>query len=242
MTTSASDFADIAQVLHAQEDVDQTLHGIVELACATVNSDMCGVMVVHGRNKVVTAAVTDELVRRVDNLQLECGEGPCLEAMDDHTSFIIADTATETRWPTWCRAVLELGIRSVVSVRLFTQSGTIGSINIYSSQPHHFDTDDAAVAAVFAGHASVALAAAQTESGLRAAMDGRHVIGLAQGMLMERFDLSTDQAFSVLRRYSQDRNMKLRSVAAHVVESRKLPDLAADSAGGLRDLLSMDLL
>ncbi len=237
MTTKASDFADIAQTLHAQEDVEQTLHGIAELACATVNSDMCGVMVVHGNNKVVTAAVTDERVRRVDNLQLECGEGPCLEAMEDHTTFIIADTVTETRWPTWCRSIVELGVRSVLSVRLFTQSGTIGSLNIYSSQPKHFDADDAAVAAVFAGHASVALAAAQTESGLRAAMDGRHVIGLAQGILMERFDLSTDQSFSVLRRYSQDRNIKLRSVAAHLVESRKLPDLAAGSAGGSRGVL-----
>ncbi len=68
-------------------------------------------------------------------------------------------------------------------------------------------------------------------------MDGRHVIGLAQGILMERFDLSTDQSFSVLRRYSQDRNMKLRSVAAHLVESRSLPDLAAGSVGGSRDVL-----
>ena len=72
--------------------------------------------------------------------------------------------------------------------------------------------------------ASVALAAARTESGLRQAMDGRHLIGIAQGILMERFDLSTDKAFAVLRRYSQDRNMKLRNVAAYVVESRGLPD------------------
>ncbi len=223
MSKSASDFADIARSLHAQEDVEQTLQGIAELACETVGSDMCGVMLVHRNNRVETAAVTDERVREVDDLQITCGEGPCLEAIGDHTSFIIADTETETRWPTWCRAVLPLGVRSVLSVRLFTEASTIGSLNIYASQPDRFDADDAAVASIFAGHASVALAAAQTESGLRAAMDGRHLIGLAQGILMERFDLSTDQAFAVLRRYSQDRNMKLRAVAAHVVESRQLP-------------------
>lgn len=223
MSRSASDFADIARALHAQEDVEQTLQGIAELACATVGSDMCGVMLVHRHNRVETAAVTDERVREVDNLQITCGEGPCLEAMEDRASFIIADTMTEPRWPTWCRAVVPLGVRSVLSVRLFTQAGTIGSLNIYGTTPNQFDADDAAVAAIFAGHASVALASAQTESGLRAAMDGRHLIGLAQGILMERFDLTTDQAFAVLRRYSQDRNMKLRAVAAHVVESRQLP-------------------
>ncbi len=223
MSRSASDFADIARALHAQEDVEQTLQGIAELACATVGSDMCGVMLVHKHHRVETAAVTDERVREVDNLQITCGEGPCLEAMEDCTSFIIADTTTESRWPKWCRAVVPLGVRSVLSVRLFTQAGTIGSLNIYGGEPHQFDADDAAVASIFAGHASVALASAQTESGLRAAMDGRHLIGLAQGILMERFDLTTEQAFAVLRRYSQDRNMKLRAVAAHVVESRQLP-------------------
>lgn len=87
-----------------------------------------------------------------------------------------------------------------------------------------FDLDDAALGATFAGHASIARASAQTESGLREAIDGRHVIGLAQAILMERFDLSADQAFAVLRRYSQDRNTKLRAVACHVVQARTLPD------------------
>lgn len=223
MNATASDFADIAQRLHGQGDVEETLQSIAEMACETIHANMCGVMLVHRGNRVETAAVTDEVVRRADNLQIELGQGPCLEAIDDRTTFVIRDTTTETRWATWCAQVAALGISSVVSVRLFTQAGTIGSINVYGQEPDQFDTDDAVLVAIFAGHASVALAAARTESGLRQAMDGRHLIGLAQGILMERFDLSTEKAFAVLRRYSQDRNMKLRSVAAHVVESRGLP-------------------
>ncbi|QQS01505.1 MAG: GAF and ANTAR domain-containing protein [Austwickia sp.] len=224
LNPKASDFADLAQRLHAQGDVEETLQSIAEMACETIRANMCGVMLVHRGNKVETAAVTDDIVRRADDLQLELGQGPCLEAIDDRTTFLIRDTCTETRWPVWCRQVADLGIRSVVSVRLFTQAGTIGSLNVYGHEPDQFDADDAVLVAIFAGHASVALAAARTESGLRQAMDGRHLIGLAQGILMERFDLSTDKAFAVLRRYSQDRNMKLRNVAAYVVESRGLPD------------------
>ena len=55
-------------------------------------------------------------------------------------------------------------------------------------------------------------------------MDSRHIIGLAQGMLMERFDLDREQAFAVLRRYSQDRNIKLRNLAQYVVDRRGLPE------------------
>lgn len=220
----AADFADIALHLHQQPDMAETLDSTARLAMETVGADMCGVMLVHGGRRVESAAVTDERVAEADRLQLECRQGPCLEAIDDKTTFIIADTETDHRWVQWCRRVAPLGIRSVLSVRLFTRGGTLGSLNLYSGVPGHFDVDDAAVASIFAGHAAVAVSAAQTELGLRAAIDGRHVIGLAQGILMERFDLSQDQAFAVLRRYSQDRNMKLRAVAQHVVDVRKLPD------------------
>ena len=220
----AADFAHIAMALHGADGVGATLDRIAELARATVDCDMCGVMVVHKGKRVETAAVTSELVRRADELQIEVGEGPCLQAIEAQLVFIIADTMTEDRWPVWSRAVVDLGVRCVLSIRLFTRQQTIGSLNLYSAQPNHFTPADAAIGGIFAGHASVALAAAQTESGLREAMESRHLIGLAQGILMERFDLDQEQAFAVLRRYSQDRNIKLRSVAQHVVQERALPE------------------
>lgn len=58
---------------------------------------------------------------------------------------------------------------------------------------------------------------------LRAAVETRGVIGQAQGILMERFGLDADRAFGVLRRYSQDGNVKLRHVAEHLVVERQLP-------------------
>ncbi len=220
----AVDFARIAQALHGAEGVAATLDRIAELACATLDSDMCGVMLVHRGSRVETAAVTDERVRRADDLQLECGEGPCLEAMADRSVLVIHDTTVDERWSQWSRRVVDLGVRSVLSARLFTPHQTIGSLNIYSSRPEHFTEQDAVIGGIFAGHASVALASARTESGLREALESRHVIGLAQGRLMERFGLDTEQSFAVLRRYSQDRNTKLRTVAQHVVEHGTLPD------------------
>lgn len=222
-TPEAGDFADIAMQLHAEPGVEATLSGVVSLAAQTLGADMSGVMLVHRGGRVETAAVTHDLVAEADRLQRELGEGPCLEAMEVHSTFIIQDTERERRWSRWCAAVRTLGIRSVLSVRLRTPQGTIGALNNYHLTERHFDRDDAAVAVIFAGHAAIALDSAKTESGLRDAMDGRHVIGLAQGILMERFDLGVDQAFAVLRRYSQDRNTKLRAVAQHVVDSRALP-------------------
>jgi AmiR/NasT family two-component response regulator len=54
-------------------------------------------------------------------------------------------------------------------------------------------------------------------------VDARKLVGQAMGILMERFDLDGDQAFAVLRRYSQDTNTKLRDVAQQLIDTRKLP-------------------
>ncbi len=62
------------------------------------------------------------------------------------------------------------------------------------------------------------------------ALEGRKRIGQAQGILMERHSLTEDQAFAVLKRYSQDNNVKLRDLAVHLVETHHLPDYEPPSA------------
>jgi AmiR/NasT family two-component response regulator len=74
--------------------------------------------------------------------------------------------------------------------------------------------------------ASTALASAITEDNLRTAVDARTITGQATGILMERFQLSPEQAIAVLRRYSQETNIRLREVAQELIRTRQLPELA----------------
>jgi response regulator NasT len=85
------------------------------------------------------------------------------------------------------------------------------------------DAADRAVAEEVAVHARIALAAWDTADDLALGLASRSVIGQAQGILMERFSLDADRAFQVLRRYSQDGNVKLVEVARRVVQTGALP-------------------
>ena len=79
-----------------------------------------------------------------------------------------------------------------------------------------------------ARHAAIALAKVHESDHLWRAIDARKLIGQAQGILMERYDLDEERAFEALRRYSQDNNVKLRVVADRLVETRKLPMSAVE--------------
>jgi GAF domain-containing protein len=225
----AEEFAQLALAMH-DVTVEETVEKLLEFTLKAIGCDFAGVIFVHSRDHIETAAATDPIVAKLDAMQMEVGEGPDVSVLEDRLSVIVGDTRTETRWPRWAARVHDVGIRSLLSVRMYTGEETIGTLNAYSKVPDAFDVDDQAVAHVLARHAAVALGNARKIENLWMAVDARKRIGQAQGILMERFDLTADQAFAVLLRYSQDNNVKLRVVADRLVETRELP-AAGLSAG-----------
>ena len=84
-------------------------------------------------------------------------------------------------------------------------------------------------AEAFAQLASLALAAVTERDNLNRAVAARHRVGLAQGILMTRRHVTADQAFALLRRRSQNTNVKLREIAETVIETGDLPVDASDA-------------
>lgn len=221
---SSTFFAQMALDLHDEPTAERTIERIAEYAKLATGCDEAGIMLVHARNQIETAAATAQRVGESHNLQIIHDEGPCLDAIEGADHYVSSDVAADGRWPHWGPAVADLGLRSVLSLRLETKARNYGSLNLYAERTGAFDDDDLAVAAIFVRHAAVALASAHNEQGLQVAIDARKLIGQAQGILMERFDIDPDRAFEFLRRQSQAHNVKLRYVAEWVVDHRESPE------------------
>lgn len=183
----------------------------------------CGLTLRGRRGVLGTAAATSEQVSQADHAQYDLDEGPCLESAEGAGSFRSHDLAADRRWSRWSPRAVEIGFRSVLSIQLSTEREEIGAINLYAADTHAFDDDAVNVAEVFASIAASALSQAKLVEGLQTAVDSRHQIGVAQGILMARYELRTDQAFEVLRRLSNDHNLPLRQVAARIVEVVGIP-------------------
>ncbi len=215
-------FAQIAEQLALEPVMDMTLQKVAELALDTVpGCDFVGVSIRHGKDEITTPAATDAMAERADNLQYELGEGPCLDAVWEGDQNLIVDMSAEDRWPRWAPLAAELGIMSVLSTRLATGENVVGALNLYSLTPHAFGEDATITAHIYAAHASAALTLKTEILGLGTALQNRHTIGVAQGLLMLRYGLDEHAAFQVMGRLSSHSNVKLRDIAAHIIDEFK---------------------
>jgi GAF domain-containing protein len=219
-SSNASVFAEIALILDEAPNFDDTVEGVTRLAQENLACDFASVTLRHGRGNFETVAATHPDVEKADALQYQYGEGPCFEAAKQEGDFLSQDLENDPRWPTWGPEAARLGLNSLLGIRLSTKRETFGALNLYARDRRNFTGDDVELAAVFASHAAVALAASRNDVNLKRAIDSRHVIGQAQGLLMERFGIDVDRAFAVLRRLSQDGNVKLAVIAQQIVDER----------------------
>ena len=214
-----------AREMQQQSGSTDTLGTVINIALQLVpHAQEAGISLVHRSRRIDTPAASSEVVNRVDALQYQHKQGPCLDAIQDNEVVHSRDIADDARWPSWGeQTAQETEIRSMMCFQLFTHEDTIGALNLYSRRPAAFDAHDRDHGLAVAAHAAIAVTAAQQIENLELAMDGRTVIGQAQGILMERFDLVPEHAFAALTRYSSTSNRKLRDVASDIVQTRKLP-------------------
>jgi GAF domain-containing protein len=216
---------EVARRLAAEDHIDGLLQRIVDVGEAEIEGcDGVSLMLIGKNGRISTPAFSSPVARDSDLAQYESDEGPCLESLREHQTIIIDDLQTELRWPTYREQALHLGVRSMLSIRLFLYEDSMGVLNFYSSRPHAFDRSAELYGEVFAAHAAIALKAAIVEGGLQQALLSRDLIGQAKGIVMAAEGLTSREAFARLQRTSQQQNHPLRDVAADVVRTGQLSD------------------
>ncbi len=198
------------------------------------------VVVTNGTIELTGAA--DDLAETCDSLQSDLGEGPSLHASVHGGTVVINDVSREKRWPRFIQAAAEVGVRAMMCVPFDAGENKSGSVNMYSSSAGVFTGQSREVGELFTAHAAVAFTAGRENEQLHQAVQGRDVIGQAKGMIMERFSVDADHAFGLLRKLSQDSNVKLSQIAQRVIETgadnaapTPVPRRTSDSNGNNMD-------
>lgn len=208
------------------EVVDGALRMVVTLTRTVVRSgDGVSVSLRRG-SRLSTVAATNQTVLAMDADQYATGQGPCVDASTEGRWFLADSLATELRWPDFTPRALGLGINAILSSPLVVRDRPIGALNIYSRSSSAFSEADQRAALALAAEASTILDAAgpgagtgETTRRMTGALRSRHVIAVAQGVLMERSGVDENRAHAVLRGLALGHGVPLRAEADAVISS-----------------------
>ncbi|GAC1367900.1 MAG: hypothetical protein NVSMB32_12950 [Actinomycetota bacterium] len=234
---------ELSRLLLKEETLASTLERVAVLAAHLIpGADAASVTVADSAGTPSTASSTHDLVSTLDAEQYRLDEGPCLAALRERQIFQVDSMAEEARWRNFCPLALASGIASLMAIPLGGNGTAPGAINFYSRQAHVFTEVDRALATLFAAQASVAADNARTFAELRCERDkmaqrlqealrSRAVIDQAVGVIMERERLTPEEAFRMLRSASQRINVKVRDIAAEIVEAVQGKESGAPPGG-----------
>jgi hypothetical protein len=205
-------------------DLEETLQQIVASAVDTVPGVDAGSISMTEQDRIETRHPTSIEIGKLDSLQSELHEGPCITALEDPPtsgSVVAQDLAGADagRWPRFAPHAVEAGFRALMSTHLSVESGLRAALNLYSTTPDAFDANARILAGLFGVQAAMLLYGSRQATLLQRAVDSRDLIGQAKGILMERFGVGEEAAFQMLVKSSQDTNMKLTAVARWLTES-----------------------
>jgi GAF domain-containing protein len=191
--------------------------------------DGAGVALIEaGRDRptLQSTAATAGFVNRIDAVQYdELHEGPCITCMQSRRATVSGSLGADGRWPHFGGRVARMGVHSALSLPLIVGEHVIGAINCYADDQDAFGEHAVLLGSQFAGPAAVSVFNAGLLAGARAraekleqALDHRAVIDQAVGIIRSRSGVSAEVAFNRLVQMSQNGNVKLRVVAARLVD------------------------
>ncbi|MDR6557916.1 hypothetical protein J2809_002276 [Arthrobacter pascens] len=187
---------------------------------------LCGITLLRDR-KAATIGWSSDSAREVDQIQYSLSQGPCLTAAEEEREVHVPDLLEENRWgPDYANAVASHGLRSVLSLPFSLQGDAKAALNLYSDVPHKFNEVATAHARGYTREISQALRLAvrfslhtDSATNLRATLESRTVIDIAVGIVMAQNRCSQEAAVRILTNASSNSNIKLRDIAASLVNS-----------------------
>jgi GAF domain-containing protein len=147
--------AELARSLVPKPSLDTILEEVTAAAVDLIPGvDTAGILLLERGGKFSSVATTTDLPHQLDILQMTFQEGPCVQAALADTVVRTDDFREETRWPQYSPAVVEIGVLSGLSFKLYTADRTAGALNLFGFRPNTWNSDAETVGTILAAHAA----------------------------------------------------------------------------------------
>ncbi len=218
-------FVELTDTMVADFDVIDFLQVLTDRSAQLLDVSAAGLLLADHRGELRVVAASSEGARVLEVLQVELGEGPCLDCFRTGRAVTATDLGTDRRWPRFADAAAQAGFAAVQALPMRLREQVIGALNLFRAAPGEFDPENVRVGQALADVATIGLLHERNmrrrdtlNEQLQAALNSRVVIEQAKGKLAERLGLDMDQAFAVLREYARTRNLRLSELARAFID------------------------
>ncbi len=184
---------------------------------------LCGLTSRRHNGKSLIAGSAEAVVE-LNEIQCRVGEGPAQDAMAAGKVVVVEDAHTERRWPDYFGLAAHLEFASILAVPLQLNAEGVAALTFYAKPRNFFTAERQQMVSDFAGPVGRTLELAMrlarhedTSSDLLSAMRSRTSIDIAIGILIAQNRCTQEEAFTLLRRASNNRNLKVREVAEALI-------------------------
>lgn len=213
---------------------DRLCHACVEL----LSVDGAALSLIHEGAMRGTFGASNDLSRRMDELQFTFGEGPCLDSVRDGCPVLIPDLRglAERRWPAFAEAVLGSGVRAVYALPISVASSPVGALDLFRSTPGLLSDVGLTTGLLAAELAALPLldllgpgadweGAGDEEDGWSqlASLD-RVEVYQATGMVMGQLEVGSAEALVRLRAHAYASGLTASEVAWQIIDRRLVLD------------------
>ena len=217
---------EMADTLVDDYDIVDMLTGVADRCVSLLGVSAAGVMLASPAGSLALVASSSEAMRLLELFELQEQEGPCLDAF--RTGQAVGHETLDSgggRWPSFAAAARKAGFASASALPLRLREVTLGALNLLSVTRAPMDQADVIVARAFADLATLSIvqhrASAEATSlneQLSGALTSRIVIEQAKGVISERTGVDLAEAFSRLRAYARNHNLRLTDVARAAID------------------------
>jgi len=226
----------ISKAIASDLYLEDILKLIVSVTAEVMDSNICSLMLVDDKTKELviraTQSVSDEYNKKPP---LKIGEGIAGKVVGGNKPIAVKDVTQEKEYKYRDIAKKE-NLHSLLCVPLAVKGKVIGAINCYTSVPHDCSETEIEILTSIANQAAVAIENTELlvkSKVIQEELESRKKVERAKGILMRDEDLTEEESYLKIRKYSMDNRKTIREVAEAIIltaDMKKLTDINKTNA------------
>ena len=217
--------AKISEAITSDLYLEDILKLIVTVTAEVMRSKICSLMLLHKSTKELAVKATQsvsEYYNKKPNIKL--GEGIAGRAAKYGRPITVLDVRKDKRYINQDIAKKE-NLCSLLSVPLIFKGNAIGVLNCYTAELHHFSQNEINIIKSIANQAAIVIENFRLiieSKVIKEELESRKVIERAKGILMKQENLSEEEAYERIRKYSMDKRKSMREVSEAIILSEEM--------------------